>query len=440
MPKQAKPLSAAKVRTAEPGRHFDGDGLVLLVRKADQKTHSTEGGQSGHGEEQPDRAFWLFRYSIGGKIREAGLGRARGHNAVTLAEARERARRMRDKLREGKDPLTEREAAKAKAKADSAKARAAAITFAQVAALFIAAHEAGWRSDRHRQQWRNTLDQHVLPTLGALPVGNVGTAELMAILEPLWRTRTETASRVRGRIESVLDYAKARGWREGENPARWRGHLSNLLPQRSKMKRVEHHAALGWRSVGDFMQRLRQNTSISARALELTILTAARSGEVRGAKWSEIDLDHAVWTVPAERMKAEREHRVPLSDAALAVLRTMAEIGVAPNALVFPSRKAQVALSDKTLASAVDSAGGNGATVHGFRSTFRDWAGETTAFPREVIEMCLAHRLGDAAEQAYARGDLFQKRAALMEQWGTFCAKLLIVGNVLPFVRAAAAG
>jgi integrase len=427
MPKQATPLTAAKVKTAAPGRYFDGDGLVLLVRKARPK-------QVANGtapDKQPDRAFWLFRFTRGGKVRETGLGRARGPNAVSLAEARERARKLRDKLRDGTDPIDEKQAEKAKAKADAAKAQASTMTFREVSAMYLGAHEASWTNSKHRQQWKNTLRDYVLPAIGDLPVGSVDTGAVVKIIEPLWRGKTETASRVRGRIENILDYAKVRSWRDGENPARWRGHLDHLLPRRGKVQHVEHHAALPWRESGAFMQRLRQNSCVSARCLEFLILTANRSGEVRGARWNEIDLTHAVWTIPAERMKAEREHRVPLSDAALAVLREMAELGGEPGAFVFPVlKKPGRPLSDTALAKAVDAAGSD-ATVHGFRSTFRDWAGETTTFPREVIEMALAHRLGDAAEQAYARGDLFQKRAALMRAWADFCGRAMPAGEVV---------
>lgn len=430
MPRLATPLTAAKVRTARPGRFHDGDGLVLLVRKA---------AQPG----APERAFWLFRYSSGGRVREAGLGRARGPNAVTLAEARERVRRMRDKLRDGKDPIDAKEAEKAAAKADAAKAAAGAITFAQVADLFIAAHEAGWRNPKHRQQWRNTLRDYVLPIVGELPVAAVDTGAVVRIIEPLWGEKTETASRVRGRIEAVLDYAAARGWRDRDtlNPATWRGHLDKLLPKRSKVRRVKHHDALPWRECSAFVERLRlrQHRSIADRALEFTILTACRSGEARGARWREIDLGHAVWTIPAERMKAGREHRVPLSDAALSVLREMAAPGSEPDALVFPGGRVGRPLTDVRLAEAVVAAGGGGATTHGFRSTFADWCAETGK-PADIREAALAHTLGNRVAEAYQRGDLLARRAALMQQWADFCGSPMVCGDVVPFVRAAAAG
>jgi hypothetical protein len=273
MPQQAKGLKAAQVeKGTKPGRYGDGAGLYLLVRSREAK-------------------FWLFRYTCHGKMREMGLGPAKGRSAVSLAAARSRARELHAAVREGRDPLAERDAEAAKAKADAAKAEAAAMTFSDVADMYIAAHEAAWRNPKHRQQWHNTLRDYVLPVIGDLPVGSVDTGAVVKIIEPLWREKTETASRVRGRIESILDYAKARGWREGENPARWRGHLDQLLPKRSKVQRVEHHDALPWREIGVFMTRLREHSGSSAQALRFLILTAARSSEVRGARWSEIDLD-----------------------------------------------------------------------------------------------------------------------------------------------------
>jgi Arm DNA-binding domain len=265
MPRRAKGLTAAQIeKGTKPGRYGDGAGLYLLVRSKETK-------------------FWLFRYTRHGKMREMGLGPAKGRTAVSLSQARAKARQLHAIFREGRDPLAESKAEKAKAEADAAKAQAEAITFAEVADMFIAAHEASWRSPKHRQQWQNTLRDHVLLAIGDLPVGSVDTGAVVKIIEPLWRKKTTTASRVRGRIEAVLDYATARGWREGENPARWRGHLDQLLPSRNKVQRVEHHAALPWREIGAFMQRLRQDSGLSARCLEFLILTACRSGEVRGA-------------------------------------------------------------------------------------------------------------------------------------------------------------
>jgi integrase len=411
MPRRARGLTAAQVeKGTKLGRYGDGAGLYLLVRSRQAK-------------------FWVFRFTRSGKMREMGLGPAKGRTAVSLSAARAKARRLHEAVREGRDPLAERDAEAKKAKADAAKAEAAAMTFGDVADMYIAAHEASWRNPKHRQQWRNTLRDYVVPAIGDLSVGSVDTSAVLKIVEPLWHEKTETASRVRGRIESILDYAKARGWRGGENAARWRGHLDHLLPQRSKVQRVEHHAALPWREIGAFIQRLQQNSGISARCLEFLILTACRSGEVRGAHWDEIDVDHAVWTIPAERTKAAREHRVPLSEPAVAVLREIARLGT--EGFVFPGLKAASALSDMALTRVVHVAGGNGATVHGFRSTFRDWCAETTNYPRELAEAALAHALRDKVEAAYQRGDLLEKRRRLMEEWAAFCSKPMIPGEVM---------
>jgi integrase len=411
MPQRARGLTAAQVeKGTTPGRFGDGGGLYLLVRSREAK-------------------FWLFRYTRHGKLREMGLGPAAGRTAVKLAQARLNAGKLRAIVREGRDPLAEREAEKAKKDADAAAAKAGAITFAQVTDMFLAAHERGWGNPKHRQQWRNTLRDYVLPAIGETPVGAVDTGAIMKIIEPLWLTKTETASRVRGRIEAILDYGKARGWREGENPARWRGHVDQLLPPRAKVQHVEHHAALPWREIGAFMMRLRRSSGVSARCLEFAILTAARSGEVRGAQWDEIDLDHAVWTVPAERMKGGREHRAPLSEPAMAVLREMEQFGA--EGFVFPGLKAASGLSDVALAKAVDTAGGDGATVHGFRSTFRDWCAEATNTPRELAEAALAHALTDKVEAAYQRGDLIERRRRLMSDWAAFCSREMRPGEVV---------
>jgi integrase len=410
MPRRAKELTAAQVdKGTKPGRYCDGAGLYLLVRSKEAK-------------------FWLFRYTRNGRMREMGLGPASGRTAVKLTAVRARARELHAAVREGRDPLAERDAEKTKTVADAAKAKASATTFADVATLFLAAHEQGWRNPKHRQQWTNTLRDYVLPAIGDLPVGSVDTGAVVKI-EPLWREKTETASRVRGRIEAVLDYAKARGWRTAENPARWRGHLDQLLPKRSKVRRVEHHAAVPWREIGAFMTRLHEHSGISARCLEFLILTAARSGEVRGARWEEIDLAHAMWTVPAARMKAGREHRVPLSEEASALLREMGGLGA--DGFVFPGLKDGSALSDVALAKAVVVAGGNGATVHGFRSTFRDWCAEATNCPRELAEAALAHALKDKTEAAYQRSDVLEKRRRLMAEWAAFCGREMVTGEVV---------
>jgi integrase len=404
VPRKAAGLTAAKVRTAKPGRYGDGGGLYLLVRG-------------------PEARFWLFRYTMpGAKLREMGLGKAGGPGAVSLAEARDKAAELRRLVKAGTDPLDHREAAEAAAKARQA-ARARAKTFGQAADLFLAAHEAGWRNPKHRAQWAMTLRAYAGPHLGALPVTEVETAQVVALLRPLWHEKPETASRLRGRIEAVLDFAAAHGWREGANPARWRGHLDKLFPRRGKVRPVEHHAALPWPDLPGFAAALRARDGAAARALEFCILTAARSGEVLGARWPEIDLEGTVWTVPTERMKAGREHRVPLTPAAVSLLRGLLPLRAAEDALVFPGQRDGRPLSVMAMAMVLRRMDRSELTVHGFRSTFRDWAGETTAHPREVVEAALAHRLGDRVEQAYARGDLFTKRRRLMEDWAAFCAQ-----------------
>ena len=385
--------------------------------------------------------FWLLRYSISGTRREMGLGRAgEGPGDVTLAEARQKTADLRKLIKAGIDPLAHREAEEARQKAAAQQAAARGVTFKAVAELYMGAHEAGWRNDKHKDQWRNTLVTYAFPHFGELPVGDVETGHVMAALEPIWTAKPETATRVRGRIESVLDYATSRGWRAGENPARWRGHLANLLPARGKVARVEHHAALPWRDMGAFMVALgqREAGSVAAMALRFAILTAARSGEVLGARWQEFDLAEAVWTVPAERMKAGREHRVPLTDAALDVLQQAAALRTskAAGAFVFPGMKPGKPLSVMALAMVLRRMDRDDLTVHGFRSTFRDWCAEQTSFDRDTAEAALAHTLRDKVEAAYRRGDLFDKRRRLMEAWAGFCAaRLAPAAEVTPIRR-----
>ena len=426
MKKKAAGLTALTVKQAGPGTHMDGEGLMLLVRPSGAAT-------------------WVLRYQIAGRRRDMGLGPARGLGAVTLAEAREKAAAARRLIRDGIDPLEHRDRLAAEAEAvaaeTAAEAEARARTFDTVVAAYIASHEGGWKNAKHAAQWSATLTAYASPHFGSVPVADVGTAHVMAALQPIWRDKAETASRLRGRIESVLDYARAQGWRQGENPARWRGHLDHLLPRRSKVAPVEHHPALPWQRVAAFMRALRRKPGNGARALAFAILTAARSGEVRGMTWREVDLAGRVWTVPAARMKAKKEHRVPLSGAALDLLRDQLPEEERPDldSLVFPGQRQGRPLSDMTLSALVrgmatdglkpgeaprwaDPAG-NVVVPHGFRSTFRDWAGETTGHPREVTEAALAHGIKDKAEAAYARGDLFEKRRRLMEDWAAFCMK-----------------
>lgn len=405
MARKAKELSALEVnRLTKAGYHFVGgvSGLALQV--------SPSGARS-----------WILRATVGTRRRDIGLG---GFPDVTLAGAREAARTAREKIKNGIDPVEE---SKAKRSALAA-AQASALTFSDAAAKYIAAHESGWKNAKHAAQWSATLETYAFPTIGKIRVSEIETAHVVSILESIWKTKTETASRLRGRIESVLDWATVRGYRKGENPARWRGHLDKLLPARSKVQKVDHHAALPFGEIGAFMVELAKVEGLGARALEFAILTAARSGEVRGATWSEIDLTAKVWTIPASRMKAEKEHRIPLSDTAVSLLEALPRI--AGTDLVFPSaRNAQ--LSDMTL-TAVLRRMEKPVTAHGFRSTFRDWAGETTAYPREVIEHALAHQLKDKAEASYARGTLFEKRRRLMNDWAKQCGTVQSAATVTP--------
>lgn len=376
-------------------------------------------------------------YRLTKQMREMGLGAADGKRAVTLKDARAKAAELNTLVKSGIDPLAQREAEAVAEKAATQAAQARAKTFRDVAALYIAAHEAGWRNPKHRAQWASTLEAYAYPHMGDLPMGDVETAHVMAALEPIWRSKPETATRLRGRIEAVIDYAKARGWRTGENPARWRGHVANMLPNWAKVQRVQHHAALPWREVGAFMATLRGEGGLAARALELTILTAARSGEVLEARWSEFDLLEAIWTIPGGRMKAGREHRVPLSEGALAVLRALLPLRDAKlGDWVFPGARQQRPLSNMAMEMLLRRMQRFDLTVHGFRSTFRDWSAETTAYSREVAEAALAHTLSDKVEAAYRRGDLFDKRRRLMEDWAAFCARVEISGAVVPLRRA----
>jgi integrase len=335
---------------------------------------------------------------------------------VSLAEAREAAAAARKLVRQGTDPIARRRTERI-----AAAGRAGLNTFAEVAEAYIAAHEASWRNTMHRQQWRNSLDTYVHPVIGNLGVAIIDTDAVMRVLEPIWHEKSETASRLRGRIEAVLDYAAARGWRSGDNPARWRGHIDNLLPSRAKIARVEHHAALPWQDTAGFLAALRQQKGVGALALEFVILTAARTGEVVGATWQEIDRQAALWTVPAARMKVGREHRVPLSDAAMAVLEAAAPLrGNEGAALAFPGRRRGQPLSSRGMASLLERMKRTDLTVHGFRSTFRDWAGETGQ-PADLAEAALAHTLGNKVQTAYQRGDLLDRRRRLMADWAAFC-------------------
>jgi integrase len=415
-------LNSEKKKKA--GRYGDGDGLWLQVRDAEHRS-------------------WLFRYARAGRQRQMGLGPFPG---VSLAEARELAEGYRKLLRAGKDPLEARKDARA-----AAAQKVKVVTFRETAAHFVASHEAGWRNAKHRAQWTSTLDTYVHSKFGDRAVDAIETGHVLGALEPIWTVKPETASRVRGRIEKVLDYAKARGWREGENPARWRGHLVNLLAPRGRIKAVEHHPALAWTEMAAFMAALRGELGWAARAFEFAILTAARTSEALGARWDEIDSATKVWTVPAARMKARREHRVPLSTPALLILDQARRFRTDGSPYVFPGARGGKPLSNMAMLMLlrrmnkageapkrwVDKRTGEQITAHGFRSAFRDWAGEATSFPSDVAEAALAHVRSDKVEAAYARGDLIKKRADLMEAWGAFCASGASAGTTRGAVEAA---
>ena len=397
--KELGPLDVGRLNT--PGLNFVGGvaGLALQV--------STSGARS-----------WILRVMVGGKRRDMGLG---GYPDVTLAGAKVAARKAREKIKEGIDPIDD---GKAKRSALAA-AVASAMTFSDAAAAYIATKEHEWKSAKHGAQWRATLETYAYPIIGKVFVRDIGLEHVVKVLEPIWTTKTETASRLRGRIEAVLGWATVRGYRKGDNPARWRGHLDKVLAQPGKVWTIEHHAALDWHEVGAFMATLREREGTAARMLEFAILTAARSGEVRGATWGEIDLAGAVWTIPVGRMKAKKEHRIPLSNTAVKLLKALPRDGE----FVFPSPTGKQ-LSNAAMSKLLDRMGRSDITGHGFRSTFRDWAGETTAYPREVIEHALAHQLKDKAEASYARGTLFDKRRRLMDDWAKFTSKVQVPANV----------
>lgn len=401
-----------------PVRFGDGEGLYLQVAPGDSKS-------------------WLFRYTLAGKAREMGLGSAGDPpDGVPLAKARILAGEARARLRQGIDPIGTRQAereAQARAVAE-AKER----TFKAATEALLASKRSGWRNAKHGAQWSATLESYAYPIIGAMPVAAIGTAEVLRVLRPIWERVPETASRVRQRIEAVLDAARVKGWREGENPARWKGHLAGELPQPAKVKRVQHRPALPWEQIGAFMAALSERDGMAPLALRFVILTAARTGEVRGMRWREVDRDAKLWVVPADRMKAAKTHRVPLSAGALAVLDEVRPLMRTPDDLVFPSIRKGVPLSDMALSEVVRrmnegaekdapsvwrDADGRAIVPHGFRSTFRDWAGETRPEGREVVERALAHTIRDKAEAAYARSDLLEKRRVLMEAWGEQCQR-----------------
>jgi len=367
---------------------------------------------------------WILRFSLAGRRPEMGLG---PFPEVTLAKARAAAVAAREQVRQGVNPI---EAAKA-ARSASAAERAASKTFAECWRMFVGVKSPEWSNAKHAWQWGSTFETYVEPIIGQLQVQDVDTPQVLEVLEPIWRTKTETARRVRSRIENVLDFAIARKYREGPNPARWRGHLSHMLAAPGKIAKTEHHAALPYAQVPAFFARLREQAGQGARALELAILCASRSTEVRKATWQEVDLEERVWTIPAERMKGRKVHRVPLSAAAVRLLKSMPRDDA--SGLIFPSAATGRALSDMTLTAVVRRMSVD-AVPHGFRSSFRTWAAEQTTFPRDVVEMALAHTIENEVEAAYQRGDLFDKRRKLMQAWADYCERPR-VASVTPIRR-----
>jgi integrase len=427
-------LTALEVKRLNAvGMHPDGRGLYLQVHTGGSKS-------------------WIYRYTLNGRIRAMGLGPT---HLVSLAQARALAQDARLLKAQGVDPLDARAASKpppepsspansgkveAKAATEAAAATESRLVFKDAAAAYIRANSAAWRNAKHLGQWSATLETYAYPVFGDRPVDQIDTALVLKVLEPIWSTKAETASRLRGRIESVLDWASVRGHRQGENPARWKGHLDKILPAKSKIARVEHHAALPFKAMPTFMRDLRTRPGAAARALEFAILTAARTGEVIGAQWSEIDFEARLWIQPAERTKTRREHRVPLCDAAMAILEGMREAFLTgrrellmlydkpvPNDIplegfIFAGMRRGKGLSNMSMLKTLERMGRPDLTTHGFRSTFRDWAAETTCYQNEVVEMALAHAIAGKVEAAYRRGDLLEKRRDLMRDWSAYCA------------------
>jgi integrase len=399
-------LSNLKVERAKrPGMYADGGSLYLRV---------AEGGSKQ----------WIFRYTVNGRNRDMGLGPV---HTLTLAEARERATEARKLRLDGIDPIANKRARVAALRAADAKAK----TFADCVKGFIEDNESSWTSVKHRRQWETSLIKYAYPILGSLPVAVIDTPLVLRVLKPIWDAKRETASRLRGRIENVLGWATVHHYRSGDNPARWNGLLEHALPA---VVKGDHHAALPYTQVASFMQALRKDTGIVARALEFITLTAVRLGEATGATWDEIDLEAKTWTIPASRMKADQEHRVPLSDAAISVLKTVREIRQSD--YVFAGFKPGRPIGGDALRELIKKLAGDDVTVHGLRSTFRDWAADCTSFPNEVAEMALSHAIPSAVEAAYRRGDLFEKRRRLMEAWAEFCAKPNATGKVVALARA----
>jgi len=403
-------LTVTQIKAAtKTGKMRDGDGLYLSVSKSGSRS-------------------WGFVFIRGGRRREMGLGSfGSGTGHVSLADARRKADAVRTILGRGGDPFTD---------LPERQKRKVSVTFAEVVKSFLATKEGSWRNEKHQAQWAMTLGEAYCLTLLKKPVDGISTHDVVTILEPHWREKHETASRLRGRLENVLDYATVRGLRAGGNPARWKGHIEHLLPKPSAEQRMKrgHHAALPYADVASFVTKLRAKSGMSSLALEFLILTASRTSEALGARWEEIDLEREVWTVPGTRMKAGRDHRVPLSPRAMEILRSRPQ-GSTPG-LIFPGANEGRPLSNTSLAKALSAAGGAEFTLHGFRSSFRDWVSEETSFPGELAEAALAHLVGDEVERAYRRGDALEKRRRLMEAWSMYISPISS-SNIVPIALSA---
>lgn len=407
MPKRARGITARFAQTAKrPGMFADGHGLYLQVTPSGTRS-------------------WVFRFMLNGRRRDMGLG---SFPVVTLERARAKALEAKRMVAEGIDPLDARRAAKAALAIEAAKT----ATFRDCADAFVEANRAGWRNPKHARQWASTLDAYAYPVLGGLPVAAIDTGLVLKVLEPIWTVKTETASRVRGRIEAVLDYARVRGYRSGENPAQWKGHLDQILPAKGKVAKVEHLASLPYRELSAFWTRLQAQEGLGARGLEIAILTGCRSGEILGARWGEFDLAAKVWTIPAGRTKGGIEHRVPLSEPALAILRKLSGLRVDDH--VLPGARKGRPLSNMAMMMALRRMGVD-VTQHGFRSTLRTWIAERTAYPHEIAEAALGHVQGDRVVAAYQRGDFFEKRRRLMAEWAAFVTTPEPAVAVLPIRR-----
>lgn len=404
-------LTALDVSRAKtPGLRADGGGLYLQTTAATARS-------------------WIFRYRPPGRKtpRDLGLGSLA---TISLAQARELARQARETLAAGRDPIEAKRETRAKAQLDAARS----ISFKECATTYIADHKVGW-SEIHAAQWASSMERYAYPIVGNLAVAGINVALTLKILNPIWTSKPETASRVRGRVESVLDWAKARGYRSGDNPARWRGNLDHLLPAKTRVRAVRHHPALPYDEIGVFMVELRKQEGVAARALEFTILTASRTSEVTGARPVEIDRAKALWTVPADRIKARREHRSPLAPGALEILEEMAPLS---GAYVFPGRKGR-ALGVNALLGVIVRLGYS-VTTHGFRSSFKDWSIERTNYPGEMSEMALAHVVPDKTLRAYMRSDMLEKRRRMMADWARFCSTVKVAGEVVPIRAQSRAG